>query len=124
MKYKNLKNKNGQVMIAVSLALGGVMIVSTVIGGLLISNQIRQAGNIANSAKAFYAADSALEWGIYQFYKQDTSAGAPNLTNNTIFTTSCYSGASSVPCVGGTNITDIVGKGTSGKVSRALQISF
>jgi hypothetical protein len=123
MKYKNLKNKNGQVMIVVSLALGGVMIVSTVIGGLLISNQIRQAGNIANSAKAFYAADSALEWGIYQFYTQDTSAGAPDLTNAT-YITECYSRSATTSCVGGGEITDIVGKGIFGKVSRALQISF
>jgi len=125
--FKNInlnKNKKGQVMIIVSLALGGVMLTSIVIGGILISNQIRQAGNIASSAKALYAADAALEWGMYQFYKKDTTAGEPIFTNNTTFTTLCHSGASSVPCTAGGNITDIVGKGTFGKVSRAFQISF
>jgi hypothetical protein len=125
--FKNInlnKNRKGQVMIIVSLALGGVMLTSIVIGGILISNQIRQAGNIASSAKALYAADAALEWGMYQFYKQDITAGEPTSTNNTTYTTLCRSGASSVPCIGGANITDIVGKGTFGKVSRAFQISF
>jgi hypothetical protein len=123
--FKNINlNKNGQVMIIVSLALGGVMLTSTVVGGLLIANQIRQAGNIVNSGKALYAADAALEWGLYQFYKQDTSAEAPSFTNNSTFITLCYSGASPVSCTGGNIITDIVGKGIFGKVSRAFQISF
>jgi len=125
--FKNInlnKNQKGQVMIVVSLALGGVMLTSIVIGGILITNQIRQAGNIVNSAKALYAADAALEWGMYQFYKKDTSAEAPSSTNNITFTTLCYSGASSVPCIGGENITDIVGKGRFGNVIRAFQISF
>jgi len=124
--FKNINlNKKGQVMIIVSLVLGGVMLTSIVIGGILISNQIRQAGNITSSAKALYAADAALEWGMYQFYKNNIpDAGSPSFTNNSTYTTLCYSGASSVPCTAGGNITDIVGKGTFGKVSRAFQISF
>ena len=125
--FKNInlnKNQQGQVMIVVSVALGGVMLTSVVIGGILISNQIRQAGNIANSAKALYAADAALEWGIYQFYKQDTSAGAPTFTNNAISTTLCYSKSSVVLCTDAINIDKMVGKGIFGKVSRAFQISF
>jgi Tfp pilus assembly protein PilX len=125
--FKNInlnKNKKGQVMIIVSLALGGVMLTSIVIGGILISNQIRQAGNITNSAKALYAADAALEWGMYQFYKNNIpDAGSPSFTNNSTYATLCYSGSSVVSCTGG-NITDIVGKGNFGKVSRAFQISF
>jgi len=119
------KNQKGQVMIVVSLVLGGVILTSVVIGGVLISNQIRQAGNIANSAKALYAADAALEWGLYQFYKNNTpDAGAPSFTNGSNYTTLCYSGDSVVSCNDAANITDIVGKGTFGKVSRAFQISF
>jgi Tfp pilus assembly protein PilX len=125
LKNINLnKNKKGQVMIIVSLALGGVMLTSIVIGGILISNQIRQAGNIVSSSKALYAADAALEWGMYQFYKQDTSAGAPSFTNNATSITLCYAGMQPEPCIGSGTVTDIIGKGTFGKVSRAFQISF
>ena len=52
----------GQTMILTVLTLGGTLLSISLVAGLLILFQIRQSGDLANSAKALFAADAGVEW--------------------------------------------------------------
>ncbi|GEM_PF-1253054 len=57
----------GQAMILAILALGGAILGATTIAGLLMTYQIRQTTDFANSAKAIFAADTGVECGLYNY---------------------------------------------------------
>jgi Tfp pilus assembly protein PilX len=65
-----------------------VVVLMTTIFALAISSQmsfllsLRQSRLIMDSVKAFYAADSGVEWKMYEFFTVK-SISAPSLTNNT-----------------------------------------
>ena len=63
--------RNGQVMVLTVLALGGAILSATTIAGLLMLYQIRQTSDFANSARAIFAADAGIEWGLYNFLCTD-----------------------------------------------------
>lgn len=122
MKKYFLKNKNGQVMLIVILSLGAVMIGATVISGFLINNQIRQATNVADSTKAIYAADAALEAAYYYL-----------ITGNNVVLTFSNKASSTIKCLdakrnnvscNSSSLKFIVGQGFAGKVTRALELQF
>lgn len=121
--YKIKKNKQGQVMIVVSLSLGGVMIISSLVGGILILNQLRQSKNLVDSAKAIYAADAALNWGFYQFIGS-RGASAPSLNNNATALTQCFDNQNQLTSCDSSNVSYIIGIGQTSLVSRALRMSF
>ncbi|MFA5386362.1 MAG: hypothetical protein WC297_01730 [Candidatus Paceibacterota bacterium] len=60
-----MKQDSGQVMLITVLALGGMLLGATAIGGLLMTYQIRQSSDIANSTKAIMAADAGIERALY-----------------------------------------------------------
>lgn len=118
------KNKKGQVMIIVSLSLGGVMMISSLVGGILILNQLRQSKNIIDSTKAIYAADAALEYGFYQF-KGNNRAENPILNNQTQAITKCFDkDMKNIDCKDSENVVYIIGKGQTSLITRAFQMSF
>ncbi|MGB9609089.1 MAG: hypothetical protein ACPL3E_01795 [Minisyncoccia bacterium] len=123
---KNIKIKNnqkGQVMIVVTLALGGIMLGATLVGGILILSQLRQAKLISDSAKAIYAADAALEWGYYEFMGK-SDASSPSLTNGANSITQCLDQNNQLVGCNSGSVKYIIGKGQTPRVSRALQMSF
>jgi len=54
-------------MIMAVIMLGGLLLSATAIAGLLTIYQIRQSNDVINSTKAFFAADSALEWQLNNY---------------------------------------------------------
>jgi hypothetical protein len=66
MKKNNLQNNSGQIFILSMLILGGSLLAASVIGGYLMLLHIRQSTDSMNSAKAIYAADSGIEWELWQ----------------------------------------------------------
>lgn len=56
---------NGQVMLLTVLVISGTLMSISLIAGLLMLYQIRQAGDFTNSAKSIFAADSGVEWWFY-----------------------------------------------------------
>lgn len=62
------ESRKGQVMILTVLALGGAVLGATTIAGLLMLYQIRETTDLANSAKAIYAADSGIEASLYNWF--------------------------------------------------------
>ena len=140
---KSSKSRNsttGQVMITTILALGGVLMGATAIAGLLMVYQIRQASDLANSTKAIFAADTGVEWGLYQYgpcssdpVKCDPDSGGygydrngPTLTNRASIEVSCYNESENkVDCTTGpAEVRSIRSQGSSGKSSRAFLIEF
>lgn len=114
---------NGQIMLAAVLVIGAIMIGTMTIGGILTTYQLRQARNVFNSAKAIYAADAALEWGLYQVWGGSAST-SPSFSNGASSTTYCLDlQRNNVRC-NSPAVYYIIGSGYIGNIGRALQFSF
>ena len=64
-------------MLLAMIALGGAILGATTIAGILITYQIRATTDTKNSAKAIFAADSAVEWALYDYYCAATTTANP-----------------------------------------------
>jgi len=113
------------------LALGGTMLGATTIAGLLMLYQVRQAVDLKLSNKAVFAADTAVEWGNYQYIITPTPSSShffndgPNGQQLTQWAAVCYEYnptttlASEVPCDGsGGDVWIVHGFGRSGTANR------
>jgi hypothetical protein len=114
---------SGQVLLITVLTLGGTLLGATTIAGLLLVYQIRQATDISNSARAVYAADTGIEWGLYQFFNPSLapSHAAPQLSNQASFTTTCVGGSG---CSDGDNTKAIRAVGSAAGVTRAFEFDL
>ena len=113
--------RRGQVMLLTILALGGVILGATTLAGLLVVYQLRQSSDAANSAKAIYAADTGIEWGLYQFFKPALAGeGGPTFSNSASVTVSCSPGADCKNA--STNHIKSIGR--SANAARSLELSF
>ena len=63
------KKQNGQIMIISVLALGGALLTSASIAGLLMVYQIRAGNDAVNSARAIFAADAGIEAASWCYFK-------------------------------------------------------
>ena len=111
-------------MILTVLVLGGTILGATTIAGLLTVYQIRQTTDLGNSAKAIFAADTGIEWGLYQFFKPTGPASLPVLSNGSIVRIICSNSLGTVVLCADPSVSSIRTVGTSLKASRALQLSF
>lgn len=135
-------------MILTVLALGGAVLGATTIAGLLMLYQIREATDLANSGKAIYAADTGIEWTLYNWFcpsagdRPCTSpgwdsipAGEFSLSNGASakVTQYCFDSlgnkigdSTSGTCDPATNASSTTFKslGTSGNSNRAFGLSF
>ncbi len=111
---------SGQAMILTVLALGGTILGATTIAGLLMLYQIRQTADLANSAKAIFAADAGIEWALYDFTcnldpgDSIVCVPQPTMTNGSLLSVTV------TPGPGGS----IKSVGSSGKSSRAFLLSL
>lgn len=55
-------------MLLAILTIGGAILGATTIAGTLMLYQIRAATDAENSAKAIFAADTAVQWVLFDFY--------------------------------------------------------
>lgn len=124
---KNKNARRGQVMLITSLVLASTLLASTTIAGMLMLYQLRQGSDVANSAKAIYAADAGLEWRLYRFLKVDgrnccvegEQCAVPVFSNGATVQTSC----SATPEASGQSVT-IRSTGISSKNARAFEFNF
>ncbi len=116
-------------MLIAVLALGGAMLGVTTIAGLLILFQLRQAGNSANSARAIFAADSGVEYALFDFYcgitvpKRCTPPPEPTqpvFSNGASAVITCYDNAGAGTSCGDATAATAVSKGTSLTSRRAF----
>jgi hypothetical protein len=80
----------GQVMVLTVLSLGGTLLGVTAIAGLLMLFQIRQATDLGNSAKAIFAADTGIEWALFDFDCHKDEAAPCDPTDPAYFVPSCW----------------------------------
>lgn len=84
LNIKNLKLKSsGQVFLLSLLILSAVMISALFLMSIFIKD-IRQTTETSESVKAFYAADTAVEWQIYNTLN-DPDIERPVMNNSTDF---------------------------------------
>lgn len=127
-----MKNpREGQVMILTVLTLGGALLGATTIAGLLMLYQVRQGADVGQSAKAVFAADAGIEWGLYNLLCQTDPIGQertpcpmpelPQFANGATVTVSCLddAGAEVPNCNPETTVT-IKALGESANVARAF----
>lgn len=94
--------KGGQAMILTILALGGTILGATTIAGLLMTYQIRQTTDIANSTKAIFAAEAGIEKGLYNYFRA-TPVPCPDtasLSNGATFTECTDADAGTIKSIG------------------------
>lgn len=103
--------EKGAVLIYVLLIAGIVISIAFVLTSIF-ATKVRLAFDFPNSVTALYAADSALEWRLYN-ERQDPDAAQPFLTNGASFTITTPFGEFPIKAIG-----------TFRGVSRALEVSF
>jgi len=64
-------------MMLTVLTLGGALLGATTIAGLLMLYQVRQGADVNQSAKALFAADAGIEWGLYNLLCAEDPAKQP-----------------------------------------------
>ena len=118
------QGKGGQAMILTVVALGATLLGATTIAGLLTVYQIRQTTDFGNSAKAIFAADTGIEWGLYQFFKPTGVAVAPVFSNNASVRLVCMDrGSMSIPCTS-SSTASFHSVGVSARAIRALELNL
>lgn len=117
-------------MVLTVLTLGGALLGATTIAGLLMLYQVRQGADVNQSARALFAADSGIEWGLYNLVCQLNPASGkspcpltdlPPLRNGTSVEVHCYddNGDEVANCNPSKTVT-IKALGKSGNAQRAF----
>jgi len=70
-QFSIFNNEKGQAMLLTVLVLGASILAASTIAGYLTLLKIRTSSDIANSAKAIFAADSGVEWELYKQIKHN-----------------------------------------------------
>jgi len=114
MKNLNIQDKSsGQIFLMSILVLGAVMASALFLMAIFIKD-FRQSIETSESVKAFYAADAAMEWEIYNSLN-DPDVVEPVMDNGTNF-------------ISENNFDDVSKNiktvGTSKKVNRGLEVNF
>ena len=125
IKSRFKKNfSDGQVMILSIITLGAIMLGATAVSGFLVVYQLRMSSDAADSAKAIFAADAGIDWGIYQFSNPTSTAPAPVFSNRASFVLVCYNPSSvQVPC-SDSSVSVIRSSGRSGMSNRAFELGL
>ncbi|HPD55448.1 MAG TPA: hypothetical protein PLR11_01375 [Candidatus Paceibacterota bacterium] len=90
-QLKQLKNQKGQAMLITMLILMSSFLVSMALGGLVLY-ELKSMIFTGESVKALYAAESGLEWKLYQANHPDEETGrGPIMNNGTSFIVSVSS---------------------------------
>jgi len=100
------------------------MLGATVIAGFLIVNQIKMTSNAADSAKAVFAADAGIEWGVYNYSRPSSTDPTPVFSNGASFTVTCYDSSSSEIDCRNASTSLMKSSGRAGASYRAFELSF
>lgn len=124
--------QKGQVIILTILILGGTLLSTASIAALLMLYQIRQSTDFGNSGKAIFAADSGIEWALYNHFKPggsnlytlgENQSMEATFSNGATGRVTCFKDDTRVFCDDeGINVIRSVG--SSGEASRAFRLSF
>ena len=100
----------GQLMLISLMILAGVFAIGFAVSTVFIT-EVKLSRQVLDSAKAVYAAESGLEWRLFQYFVSPTST-PPVMQNDTTFTSQIVLGPA----------TTARAIGISNKVRRGLQV--
>ena len=124
MMGKKNNSRSGQIMLMSVLTIGAVMLGATAIAGFLVLYQIRMSTNAADSAKAIFASDAGIEWGIYSFTNPTSTPPATSFTNGAGFTVVCKdSSGNTVQCTNASTSL-IRSSGYYGSITRVFELNL
>ncbi len=107
------KNQSGVALILTVIVSSVVLLVAGLIASM-VATQLKLASDIGDSNIAIYAADSGIEWQLYQV-RNGASVPTPLMSNGAIISTTVTGSAP--------NFT-IKSLGSYGLVKRQLEVSF
>ncbi|MEK7579594.1 MAG: hypothetical protein AAB469_00110 [Patescibacteria group bacterium] len=98
-KYLNIKKfKRGSALIYVLLTVGIILNIAFFMTSIFAS-KLKTSVDFPNSVTAFYAADSAVEWQLYDQFK-DPNANQPSFSNGATFTITSPPGSFPLKVIG------------------------
>lgn len=128
--------RDGQVIILTILIIGGTLLSASSLAGLLMLYQIRQATDLGNSGKAIMAADSGVEWAMYErfnpgqsgFFKKEKDQSGnevwkASLSNGSEAEVKCFKDAETKPC-DDPDVNIIRSWGSANNTTRSFRLSF
>ena len=113
----NYKKNKGQVMLLSIMIIGTSIMVVTIIAGYLIVQRLRFSSNMADSAKAVFAADAGIECELYRIFKNPAFDCNVLIFEDTLTTVSTL-----FDSIGPINY--IKSTGTSNKSKRAFYLNY
>jgi hypothetical protein len=116
MKYliKNKKDKERGVALLLTIVILSIIVLSSIFIVDIAVAQLRLASDINDSAEAIYAADSGIEWQLYQIIKNKTTP-LPIMLNGAEVSTEIISTSPNYV---------IRSLGSSNLVKRQLEVNF
>jgi len=98
MKFKYLNTMQGSALVYTILTIGVVLNIVFVLTSIFAS-KLRLAFDYPNSVTALYAAESGVEWQLYNQFKEP-DASQPVLTNGATFTITTPLGTFPIKVIG------------------------
>ena len=125
-------HRRGQVMLLATVFIVGTLATATSVAALLAILQIRQTSDIKFTAAAVGAADAAVEYALYEFFRPTSTVAAfhvtyptgPVLQNGATLEKFCYSDAAGTVAVSCDDaaVRLIRGVGRVGNIRRAFEL--
>ncbi|MBI2888296.1 MAG: hypothetical protein HYY10_00030 [Candidatus Liptonbacteria bacterium] len=123
----------GQAMILAVLTMGGIFLAATVVAGILMTSQIRQATDSNSSTAAIAAADAGIEWALYCYTRkpinnnlcqdeQQSNTPSFSFSNGASVRISCFIKDGHPTSCGDANLYSILSSGEFNGASRILKI--
>jgi len=127
-KIKNNAGRSGQAILIAIISIGGVILGATTLAGFLLLYQINATTDAVNSVQAIFAADTGINWALYDYYKSAvTLPGSPagTLSNGAVASTTCYDSENNTSDCSDTAVTvNAIAKGSAGNSSRAFLLNL
>ena len=118
-----IRCRSGQATLTAVLSISGAVLGATTVAGFLMLYQLRAATDSENSAKAIFAADSGVEWALFNHYC--AQEGRCSLASGESYATSTFSNGVSavVTCSDATGATSTCGDATDTVSAISLGLS-
>ena len=133
---KQRDRRFGQAMLSAVLSISGAILGATTVAGFLMLYQLRASTDSENSAKAIFAADSGVEWTLFDYYCGQANPPRCSLAPGEDYPTTPFSngvsvqvtcsdvnGASST-CSDTVNTASAISLGLSSNSRRAFALTF
>lgn len=121
---KNRAGRSGQAILVAVLSIGGVILGATTLAGFLLFYQVNATTDAVDSVQAIFAADTGVNWALYEFYQGATPAPG-TLLSGAMASTTCYAVDNSVSSCTATGTTVYaIAKGDAGNSSRAFLLNL